>query len=186
MRRQLPPEVKLFAHYSIPRPETYAKIGGFVCGTPLHVTFAGIMTRQPDEVLALLQSLLAKPIELPHMEYDQMKLAHSYYHIKPIVTLHDTALRLTELQDTVLDAIAPLTHTNITARTRYADGRSPHVTIDRIFCEAQMPKAFDIDHLMVTTGIKLGPGHWHNDVLDIIYLNDITQSIDGDANAVAA
>lgn len=168
----LPPEVKLFAHYSIPRPETYAKIGSYVCGTPLHVTFAGIMTRQPEEVMSVLRSIASEPTKLPHMEYDRLKLTHSRYHIKPIVTLHDTAQRLVHLQERVLDAIAPMDYTYITPRTRYIDGRSPHVTIDRIYCEPQLPKAFDVDHILVTSGTKIGAGHWHNRVWDILYLNN--------------
>lgn len=164
------PEVKLFAHYSLPRPETYAKIGGFVCGTPLHVTFAGITTRQPDTVMETLRDILAAPMELPVMQRDRMKLSYGHHRIKPIAILSDTANRLTELQTQVLDAIAPMSDTRIMARTQYTNGRAPHVTLDQLTYRSELPSSFTVDHIMVTSGTQLGPWHWHNQVWDIIYL----------------
>jgi hypothetical protein len=171
-RRPLPESIKLFAHYSLPRPETYAKVGGFVCGTPLHVTFASIITRRPESVMETLHETLREPLELPHMRRDGMTVAHSYYRLKPIILLHDTAKRLEELQRHTLDAVAPLKDTTIASRTCFTDGRTPHVTIDRLTPHSHVPEEFDIDHIMVTSGTKIEPGHWHNFVWDIINLTD--------------
>lgn len=173
MSRPKSPElVKLFAHYSFPRPETYAKVGGFVCGTPLHVTFASILTRRPGSVVETLEETLRDPIELPHMKRNGMAVAHSYYRLKPIILLHDTAARLEDLQRRTLDAIAPLKDTTIASRTCFTNGRTPHVTIDQPTWHSHIPEEFDIDHIMVTSGTKIGPSHWHNFVWDVINLND--------------
>ncbi len=172
MTGRLPPEVKLFAHYSIPRPETYTKIGEYVCGTPLHVTFAGIITRNPITAIERLRSILGEVDDIPHMTTDRIVLSHGHYRIKPIITLHDTAQKLTALQTQVFDAMAAIQMTRLAGGTQYADGRTPHVTIDRIYCAPVLPKEFDIDHIMVTTGSKIAPGHWHNYVWDVIPLAD--------------
>lgn len=179
MSFELSDEVKLFAHYSIIPPETYAKVGEFVCGLPLHMTFASIMTRQPGRTIEVLQDLFQAQATLPHMECEGVIIVESKNkHIrKPIMTHHDTAMRLYTLQRQLIDAVEPLDNTHVMPGTRYNRGRQPHVTIDQVSSCPQLPYEFDVDHLLVTYGTKIGPRHYHNDVLGIV-TTDGAESVD--------
>lgn len=177
MPRQRTPEVDFFVHYSLQRPETYAHIGRFVCGTPLHLTFTKITTREPDAVLETLRGIMSQQSELPHMQCDELKVAYGKCNMKPIMTLHDTAQRLAELQTLTSESVTSIPSTRVYS-TSFGTGRVPHVTIDQLSAHAQVPASFDIDHLLVTSGTKIEPWHWHNYVWDILRLGEESVSSD--------
>lgn len=173
MSQRRPEALDLYAYYGLSRDGIVPKIGSFVCGTPLHVTFAKFQTEKPHIVLETMRDVIASQTERPHMIRDRLALSKSEgRRAKPIVLLHDVAQKLTAMQDETYRAVDSQHIARIAGWTRLSEYWQPHVSLNLLGVDPYVPQEFDIDHVVVTTGIRQERYHWHSFIWDVIPIGE--------------
>ena len=168
-----PKGLDLYAYYGVARDRAVPKIGSYICNMPTHMTFGKYQTQQPHLVLETIREVLADCPRAPHMIRERVSLSDPNRHgrRKPIIFLHDTADRLLHLQEEMTQEVQRHRHTRVHGWSRFSETRRPHVTIDYALDDPYVPEQFTVDHIVVTSGERVGTQHWHNFVYDVIPLS---------------